>query len=303
MDEREVEFLRLLFDLMDTAHYQLLNQMHWEIATSENFMFFMPISIDWTALDEGFIKSFWESHAAARAELHDTLPKELQDKVLVFHRGVGVEKIRGRFINEKIDLLSEYLVLGPIKRLLGKAPPAIKDQTFNLAGDDAAEHKFVRRVQRKTLTQQLPNWFMVIRNLFKVMELQEPAFKDVVVVYRLKTPEIARTADASTQPPEQRLANILQIRNINVKSFGSVPFADVEVIFPNKQIFIKSTSLLSLIGTLVAAFIGAAITLWKVRLQQGWVSGKQTCRSVSKQPSFGKAGCGCVGVGVGVGGG
>lgn len=45
------------------------------------------------------------------------LPKDVRDNVLVFHRGIGVAEHKDMFINDKIDLLVEYLVVNPGTRV------------------------------------------------------------------------------------------------------------------------------------------------------------------------------------------
>ncbi len=44
--------------------------------------------------------------------------RQVADRILVFHRGIGKARIKGLLINEKLDLLTEYLVLNPLDRLL-----------------------------------------------------------------------------------------------------------------------------------------------------------------------------------------
>ena len=42
----------------------------------------------------------------------------------------------------------------------------------------------LQTVQRQTLRHLMPNAGAVFENLFKTLEIQEPAFKEVVVLYR-----------------------------------------------------------------------------------------------------------------------
>ena len=53
-------------------------------------------------------------------------------------------------------------------------------------------------------------------------------------------------------------------RNIVVKSFSDVPMADVEMIFPEKAVFIKPFVLIQLIVTVVLAVITVVTTLIQV---------------------------------------
>jgi len=49
-------------------------------------------------------------------------PSQVADRILVFHRGVGKAQIKGLLIEEKLDLLTEYLVLNPLDSLLSMLP-------------------------------------------------------------------------------------------------------------------------------------------------------------------------------------
>lgn len=53
-------------------------------------------------------------------------------------------------------------------------------------------------------------------------------------------------------------------RNIVIKSFSDIPMADVEMIFPEKKVFIKPFVLIQLIVTVVLAVITVVSTLIQV---------------------------------------
>ncbi len=53
-------------------------------------------------------------------------------------------------------------------------------------------------------------------------------------------------------------------RNIVIKSFSDVPMADVEMIFPEKKVFIKPFVLIQLVVTVVLAIITVVTTLLQV---------------------------------------
>ncbi len=54
-------------------------------------------------------------------------------------------------------------------------------------------------------------------------------------------------------------------RNIHIKRFESIPIADTELIFPEKNIFLKPVTILQLTVTIVGGLIAAFVTLWGVR--------------------------------------
>jgi hypothetical protein len=41
----------------------------------------------------------------------------LQDRILVFHRGIGTEKLSGLLIDQKLDLLMDYTVFSLLDKL------------------------------------------------------------------------------------------------------------------------------------------------------------------------------------------
>lgn len=98
------------------------------------------------------------------------------------------------------------------------------------------------------------------------MELQEPTFKDVVVLYRRAYPE-RKPPRASAHLPaksrEERMKGILNYRNIYVKVFGETPMADMEVILPEKVVGIKALTLVNLAVTIATALSTGALMLWR----------------------------------------
>lgn len=53
-------------------------------------------------------------------------------------------------------------------------------------------------------------------------------------------------------------------RNIVIKSFNDVPMADVEMIFPEKKVFIKPFILIQLVATVVLAIFTIVTTVAQV---------------------------------------
>lgn len=55
-------------------------------------------------------------------------------------------------------------------------------------------------------------------------------------------------------------------RNIVIKSFSNIPLADLEMIFPEKKVYIKPFVLIQLIVTIVLACISVFSTVWNVSI-------------------------------------
>jgi hypothetical protein len=73
----------------------------WEKATSERFLFRLPVAVNWDYFDQGFLSRFWDS-TPDRRKLRTCLP-EHADRVLVLTRGIGVAQEKSLYINEKVS--------------------------------------------------------------------------------------------------------------------------------------------------------------------------------------------------------
>uniref|UniRef100_A0A7S0RVW3 Uncharacterized protein n=1 Tax=Chlamydomonas leiostraca TaxID=1034604 RepID=A0A7S0RVW3_9CHLO len=134
-------------------------------------------------------------------------------------------------------------------------------------GEEGATHKAAKVVERRSLRRLMPNTWAIIKALPRTLKLQEPQFKEVVVVYR--TSGTGRTSGRKSKVPArarsttERLRDILRRRNIHVKCFHDIPMADIEVIFPDKKVYLKTVSLINMVVQAVMAFVAAIAALWK----------------------------------------
>eukprot|EP00877_Chromochloris_zofingiensis_P000839 jgi/Chrzof1/10756/Cz05g11030.t1 len=137
---------------------------------------------------------------------------------------------------------------------------------FNAPGDRHETERVFQSgetaVERLTLQHVLPNALAVLGNLLTVVELQEPTFKEVIVMYRDRyhrhhhdvslSPQassssfglkatvhsIKATAGAIAQGwsgKDTHKTNVSYEHNIHIKAFNNVPIADLEMVFPHKQ--------------------------------------------------------------------
>lgn len=116
LDNREQRLVADLIQLMAAARFHLLSQEEWQLAVSESFMFDLPVDVNWGYMDARLLTSFWQSSPEARA-LRARLPA-CADRVLVFHRGVGMAEDSGLYISQKVDLLAQYLLVQPLAACL-----------------------------------------------------------------------------------------------------------------------------------------------------------------------------------------
>ena len=145
IEAHERRFLTDFISAMFSAHYRLLGKEEWEAAASEAFLFTLPVTVDWGALDRRMLQRYWGDHPEQRAELPD-----LSDRILIFCRGFepvracGQEgrrasatqgmhlcqasptrlppsapcpmqaRMRGRYLWHKIELLLQFFLLSPL---------------------------------------------------------------------------------------------------------------------------------------------------------------------------------------------
>lgn len=81
--------------------------------------------MDLSGLDDSLLGTFWERQAQQQKQqkqqgqvmLGRPLLPAFSDRLLVFHRGVGVATAPGLYLNQKLDLLLDYLLVQPFERL------------------------------------------------------------------------------------------------------------------------------------------------------------------------------------------
>jgi hypothetical protein len=226
------------------------------------------------------------------------LPQDYEQRIMIFHRGISPDRTEGLFfmqkINQVIDKIfglilkplqksvktvserTEHLVEGTLERgkgLLAGKPFAPRNLRTDEVSSESSEEAigsgvvFLPRWLRRT---SLSNQPFSLGRLFKSSLLQEPAIERVICVFRQYPP---------SPPPLIRklplIGRFLKIPKpnetdptIHVKLFQDIPLADLEIIFPEKHIRMKSFDkfMLGFLG-----FIGLVLGLMK-----GLGSGKGT---------------------------
>eukprot|EP00887_Chlorella_sp_A99_P006555 scaffold3.g6555.t1 len=125
-----LRFLKDFFRLTEAAHYRLLSEDEWELASAEEFLFSLPVTVDWGALDRELLTRFWAGRPKQRQARARGLPR-LADRILIFHRGITRARMSGLYLGLKIELLVSFLLLRPLwraataaARAAGLRPPA-----------------------------------------------------------------------------------------------------------------------------------------------------------------------------------
>eukprot|EP00210_Caulerpa_lentillifera_P002343 g2248.t1 len=255
---KEVQFIADFMTLMESAHYQLVTKELWEIALKEDFLLTMPITVNMDSMDSKMLKRFWDGKSDQRNQLPETA-----DRILIFYRGVSISRKTDIFISEKINLFLHYTVLKLIRKLFKKGVQEGEEESET---PKLLQHEDVRVAERVTLRQLLPDWKVVLQKFLTKLEIVEPTFDDVVVLYRNAKSTLLSSTEKTVENKTQAK------RNIVIKSFNSVPLADLEVIFPDKDVSLSNLSLVVLWVTLFLALITAGMTLWQTDIDSSVIT-------------------------------
>jgi len=200
----------------------------------------IPVRIDWKVLDDQLLQHFWQqqqqgpfastsidsssssidplssssdllwpSQQQEEQQQHvlaslsrDDLP-DFSDRLLVFHRGVGVATAPGLYLTQKLDMLVEYLVIKPITDALDSAVSAVRGflgqqqqgqqgqqqqqreqqplrspslsgvgRTFSLSSAGDVDHRAARVVVRRSLSSLMPGPQQVLARFWEPLVLQ-----------------------------------------------------------------------------------------------------------------------------------
>jgi hypothetical protein len=86
--EAEQAVVEDVIKLMNKAHFKLLKNEEWENAIEEEFTFTMPVDVNWDAFDNRLLKTYWAASPENQRIREKLAP--IADRILVFHRGVGI---------------------------------------------------------------------------------------------------------------------------------------------------------------------------------------------------------------------
>jgi hypothetical protein len=255
-----VDFVGEFCTTMADAEYTLLTQKEWELASAEDFLFTLPVRVDWSCHDKALLKTFLSKNPALAAGL-----PQFSERALVFKRGTGLAKAKGLFIMQKIEMLLSMLIKEPLLAILGQKQPVFvnansSDSKKTFGDGKTVEDRNASVIERLTLRRLMPNIFVLFRKLFSTLEIQEPTFKEVVLLYRMARPLDDDAAGPSGCGP------------LIIKSYVDIPMADLEMIFPEKTVSVKLQEMIQngiaivvAIGTLLWAFVTGEI--WTKKMQ------------------------------------
>ena len=128
-------------------------------------MFTLPVSVTWDHFDSATISRLFvrHPHLGLRAA-------QLARRVLVFHRGAGVETKRAFFFEEKLDMLLDKLFTDPFRMCCGLfcgGSRALSAPSFNESKGSRQRHG-----ERINLERLLPSLHRLLRRFFFRLTVQ-----------------------------------------------------------------------------------------------------------------------------------
>lgn len=229
-----------------------------------------------------------EIETSVREFIH--LPERYDERIMLFYRGIGKDQTKGLFLMQKIDLFTAHLlgfIVAPFQWLVEKlrgdedattSVPSLGDAlsalTFGMVKSEHEEEQDEAGDKRTTIFQQrwlrrlnLQNQHLGIKDLLQVTPMQEPALERVIAVFRMKPPQPPSIIDRFPIAKRifERLGGKTEVEeidwNLNIKMFKHIPLADSEIIFPEKNVRMKSFDLTMLILTGLIGLIVLGINL------------------------------------------
>eukprot|EP00775_Hariotina_reticulata_P003878 gene3878-4133_t len=197
----------------------------------------LPIDIQWQAMDPELLTKFWAS-----TPQRQVVRKALPDTMAGWARDRATEVLMQ--LQDKVKAALGYR---------DKEPPA--PPTCNIR---------LKTVERVSLARQCPSLWKLLAAFPRKMELQEPTYKDIVVLYRHALPPRkppTATENAPNKTKNERMRSILAYRNIHLKVFNETPMADVEMIFPQKKMGYKLVHVLRMLLLSALAMVVLGVVL------------------------------------------
>ncbi len=228
--ERERRFLGNFMRAAVLGNFTPMSDADYRRAVEQTYLLDIPVEIDWTRHDPGMLAEFlrWADsddgrplRAALRLEdsvrAFLSLPVEFGTRALVLWRGIERDQATGRFVAQRLDLIANrligilaYPVVRPVQRFVEwrrrrRAADGAPQATRATGQTTIFERRWLARKNLRNIG--------LFHRLFRVVRLQEPVLRQVIILFRLR--------GEST---------------IHLKMFRNIPMADSELVFPEKKI-------------------------------------------------------------------
>ncbi|MBI4615650.1 MAG: hypothetical protein HY720_18680, partial [Planctomycetes bacterium] len=197
----EDRFLANFLTVMEKGNFLPLTQADVDLAEGESYLFNLPVVIDWDKLDSELLARYFSEHPYGK---EGDVPPEFANRILIFKRGVGVDRTEGRFVGQKFEMLLGkffgwllHLALAPFRKGKKKDAPegAGTEDAGGRKGEKTHMHE-TRWIERVTLKKSGIDF----KSLFQKTTLQEATFERLVIAFRPATP--AKKKKDAAGPPK-----------------------------------------------------------------------------------------------------
>lgn len=226
-----------LREMLGKANFSMMEADEVEEAVKHTFKNTVPIEPDWLKLEPMF-QSYMHNHKGALSwrgvlficfshvfpnpDLAEKLPS-FSTRIWLFQRGMGKERLTGRLVMQKIDILLE--------KLLSKCCCLKASKSDATAATQAKPGE--RGVQRISLRAQVEKEGLL--SLFRESEVQEPSFKEMVLIYRMNAGRDDQHVSSNHNA-------------IYIKVFRDIPQGDMELIYPCKSTGFRAMDIVKFVG-------------------------------------------------------
>ena len=252
LDAAEHRFLGRFVEMISKANFIPLTQQDLEVATAEDYLFSLPVEVDWDRYDTRLMDAYFQDNAYADGS---SQPPEFARHAMVFRRGIGIDRTEGLLFFQKLDLLISRILVGLMRlpgRLFGRGGSDTEaDEAAEADGGEPSESMFeAKTIERITLHPEDVSPL----SLFRRTKLQEPTYGQLVLVFRLKPDESDVSGDSG------QFGKLID-RTIHIKTFVDIPMADLEVVFPEKRLSMKPVDQIKVAITAVSGLVVVAVKL------------------------------------------
>eukprot|EP01130_Rhizamoeba_saxonica_P013717 TRINITY_DN5891_c0_g1_i2.p1 TRINITY_DN5891_c0_g1~~TRINITY_DN5891_c0_g1_i2.p1 ORF type:complete len:443 (+),score=90.28 TRINITY_DN5891_c0_g1_i2:420-1748(+) len=240
----EDRFLEDCYQMLEKANFNALSKRELDFAMSEDYLNTLPIDIQWEKLDGELFQRFFEKVGTPNDS------KAFDGKIWLYYRGIGVDNTTDMFTFQKLDLL----IINIIAFIVG-IPQKFLDlfsYETNASFKNRETNGLVNTVERITLRDALSFKKAGLKGIFGSVTLQEPTFKEVVVMYRKK--DILNSTDITDAG-----ATYKNNHSIFIKMFRDIPMADLEIIFPEKFVALRPLDFILFAITGIVGIISALL--------------------------------------------
>jgi len=214
------KFIHTFIRTMRKANFTPMSEREIHFSDNpEQVLFGLPVKIDWGKLDSQMLTNYFRAYCK-----DDTPPPPpFACQCLIFWRGVGIWQRTGYFFLQKLDLLLQQgltLLFGRLKFTNNSDNPYAVTQEHTEDDDviDLSSSSTIhapRKVERKTLAL-----YPLRSHFFKKITVQEPTYKELVLLFRKKAADDASSASSG----------------IFIQRFYDVPMKNLRTVFPVRKV-------------------------------------------------------------------